>query len=147
MKYTQQAIDLITKFEGFSPTNYKCPSGYSTIGYGHRITSTKLQSISKYEGLILLKKDLLICSIYLNQHINITLTQNMHDALCSLIYNWGCKNFNRSKGLILLNRRKYKQASYEFFSKEKGVVNIKNNFSYGLYRRRQEELNLWNKLT
>ena len=32
---TQEGIDLIKRFEGFSPTVYFCPAGYPTIGYGH----------------------------------------------------------------------------------------------------------------
>ncbi len=32
---TQEGLELIKRFEGFSPTIYICPAGYSTIGYGH----------------------------------------------------------------------------------------------------------------
>ena len=32
---TQEGLDLIKRFEGFSPTIYICPAGYPTIGYGH----------------------------------------------------------------------------------------------------------------
>ena len=35
---SQQGLDLICRFEGFSPIIYKCPAGYPTIGYGHLIT-------------------------------------------------------------------------------------------------------------
>jgi GH24 family phage-related lysozyme (muramidase) len=31
---TQDGIDLIKRFEGFSSTVYICPAGYPTIGYG-----------------------------------------------------------------------------------------------------------------
>jgi hypothetical protein len=39
------------------------------------------------------------------------------------------------------------EAANEFFSREHGVVNINGNFSEGLYRRRQAELELWNDKT
>ena len=32
---TQNGLDLIKRFEGFSRTVYFCPAGYPTIGYGH----------------------------------------------------------------------------------------------------------------
>ncbi len=32
---TDAGLDLIKRFEGFSPTIYICPAGYPTIGYGH----------------------------------------------------------------------------------------------------------------
>lgn len=35
MKISQKGIDLIKRFEGFSPTAYLCPAGVWTIGYGH----------------------------------------------------------------------------------------------------------------
>jgi GH24 family phage-related lysozyme (muramidase) len=62
-----------------------------------------------------------------------------------LVYNWGCFKFGKSNGLTLLNQRKFDMAADEFFSKEKGVVNIKGIFCNGLYRRRQAELKLWNR--
>jgi lysozyme len=32
---TQDGLDLIKRFEGFSETVYICPAGFPTIGYGH----------------------------------------------------------------------------------------------------------------
>jgi len=32
---TEEGLNLIKRFEGFSPTIYICPAGYPTIGYGH----------------------------------------------------------------------------------------------------------------
>ena len=32
---TQEGLDLVKRFEGFSPTVYICPGGLPTIGYGH----------------------------------------------------------------------------------------------------------------
>jgi len=32
---TEQGLNLIKRFEGFSHTIYICPAGYPTIGYGH----------------------------------------------------------------------------------------------------------------
>lgn len=35
MRTSQTGIDLIKRFEGFSPVAYLCPAGVWTIGYGH----------------------------------------------------------------------------------------------------------------
>ena len=145
MQYSQDAVDLIKEFEGFSSTPYKCPAGHNTIGYGHTIlSSNKIYNVTEEEATNLLCYDLLVLSSYINQKVKVTLKQCEHDALCSLIYNWGCLRFGRSKGLQLLNQRKPLSATKEFFSKEKGVVEIKGKFSNGLFRRRQAELSLWN---
>ena len=32
---TDNGLDIIKRFEGFSPTIYVCPAGWPTIGYGH----------------------------------------------------------------------------------------------------------------
>lgn len=145
MRYSLDAIELIKKFEGFSSIPYKCPAGQNTIGYGHTILSSKkIYNVTEEEAISLLRRDLLIFSNYINQRVKITLKQCQYDALCSLVYNWGCFNFGRSKGLQFLNQSNLLNATTEFFSKEKGVVKIKGKFSSGLFKRRQAELALWN---
>lgn len=145
MQYSQDAVDLIKKFEGFSSTPYKCPAGHNTIGYGHTILSSKkIYSVTEEEATNLLCYDLLVLSSYINQKVKVPLKQCRYDALCSLIYNWGCLRFGRSKGLQLLNQNNSIAAAEEFFSKEKGIVEIKGKFSNVLFKRRQAELALWN---
>lgn len=145
MQYSQDAVNLIKKFEGFSSTPYICPAGQNTIGYGHTIIhSRKIYNVTEEEATNLLCRDLLIFSDYISQKVKIILKQCQHDALCSLVYNWGCINFSRSKGLELLNCGRHIDAAAEFFSKDRGVVKIKGKFSTGLYKRRQAELALWN---
>jgi lysozyme len=34
---TEIGLNLIKRFEGFSPTVYICPAGYPTVGYGHLV--------------------------------------------------------------------------------------------------------------
>jgi len=144
MQYSQRAARLVKEFEGFSATPYQCPAGRMTIAYGHSNTPS-LKQVTVAEANIILDRDLTVLSVYLNQKIGVSLTQGQFDALCSLIYNWGAGKFYRSKGLVLLNQGKYKLAAKEFFSKERGVVNISGKFSNGLYRRRCAEFKLWNK--
>ena len=48
---TQEGLDLIKRFEGFSPTVYICPAGYPTIGYGHLVRDHEsFEKISQEEA-------------------------------------------------------------------------------------------------
>ena len=145
MIISKKGIDLIKEFEGLSLQPYKCPAGKLTVGYGHVLKPTDTpQEITKEIAETLLNHDIIKFEAYLKSVVDIKLTQGMYDALVSLIFNWGCGQFGRSKGLQMLNKRKLTNAAIEFFSKEKGVVNVNGKFSNGLYRRRQAELRLWN---
>ena len=147
MEVSEKGLSLIKEFEGLELSPYKCPAGKNTIGYGHVINSdVALQQITPQEAEKLLRQDSYVVSAYLRSVINthISISQGQFDALCSLVFNWGYKSFGRSKGLKELTMGNYRLAAKEFFSKDKGVVNIKGTFSRGLYRRRQAELRLWN---
>ena len=147
MQYKQisnNAIKLIKEFEGLSLNKYKCPAGKWTIGYGHVLSDgDKRETITEKEAELILRQDIFKTESYLNSVLKITVTQNIFDALVSLVFNWGAGNFGRSKGLKFLNEEKFKKAKEEFFSKEKGVVNVGGTFINGLYRRRQAEKKLW----
>ena len=116
-----------------------------TIGYGHVIEANPFLTRVTREGAeFILWQEVKRVDKYLNRVIKVKLTQGQFDSLCSLVFNWGVGNFSKSKGLEKLNNKEYKNASVEFFSKEKGVVNIEGKFSTGLYKRRQAELEMWN---
>lgn len=146
MQFSQDAVDLIKEYEGFRAKSYKCPAGQNTIGYGHRLIQPlkAKHTIAEQEASGLLRQDLFAISSYINQKVRIALKQCQYDALCSLVYNWGCFKFGKSQGLAFLNQNKLTLAADEFFSKEKGVVNIRGTFCNGLFKRRQAELKLWN---
>lgn len=40
---TEIGLNLIKRFEGFSPTIYICPAGHPTIGYGHLVRPEERQ--------------------------------------------------------------------------------------------------------
>ena len=149
MKTSDKGLDLIKQFEGFKDYFYMCPSGKPTIGYGH-VIDQKIIALTKAAPRMtrekaeqLLKNDVREAENAINSSVKVNISQGQFDALVSLIYNWGAYNFKTSKGLRKLNARDYNGAAIEFFSKERGVVSIKNKFSDGLYRRRQAELELW----
>ena len=61
---SRQGIDLICRFEGFSPIIYMCPAGYPTIGYGHLINEANkeqfLDGVDEDEALDLLRQDVAV---------------------------------------------------------------------------------------
>lgn len=149
MKTSEKGLDLIKQFEGFKGYVYRCPAGKPTIGYGH-VIDPKVVALTKVSPRMtrekaeqLLKDDVKIAESAINSSVKVNISQSQFDALVSLIYNWGAYNFKKSKGLSLLNQGYFSEAANEFFSKEKGVVNINGKFSKGLYNRRQAELNLY----
>ena len=149
MKTSEKGLDLIKQFEGFKDHVYICPAGKQTIGYGH-VIDRKLIALTKVSPRMtrekaeqLLKGDVKEVEDAINSSVKVNISQGQFDALVSLIYNWGVYNFKISNGLRKLNARDYSGAAVEFFSKERGVVSVKGQFSNGLYRRRQAELELW----
>lgn len=146
MQISHKGLALIKKYEGFKAKPYYCPAGHLSIGYGHRLdTSQKHSLITIPDAHKFLVFDLSYVARVIDKYVKVSLKQGQYDALCSLIYNWGGAGFSKSQGLKLLNQSNYSQAAEEFFSRKRGVVNIKGIFSQGLYNRRQAELELWNE--
>lgn len=55
---TDELLAHLRREEGWVPRPYRCPGGYPTIGYGHRIPSMKHAPITLEEGERLLRADL-----------------------------------------------------------------------------------------
>ncbi|MCG7878335.1 MAG: lysozyme [Candidatus Thiodiazotropha endolucinida] len=94
---TQDGIDLIKRFEGFSSTVYICPAGYQTIGYGHLVRSGEsFNEISETEAEELLRKDVESAERAVLRLVNVPLTDGQFDALVSFTFNLGSGAFQRS---------------------------------------------------
>ena len=150
MKISQKGLDLIKEFEGFRGSPYRCPAGKLTIGYGHVIDPNVQKSIvsgfvsiTEEKAEQLLETDLNNVYRAINSFVDVFLTQGQFDAITSLIFNWGAKNFEASCGLKKLNNKDYDGASHDFFSTKDGVDEIDGKISPGLVRRRQAEWKLW----
>ena len=143
MNISQKGIDFIKKYEGLELKPYKCPAGKWTIGYGHVTTPEKYSVITKEIAEQLLLEDIKIAENVIKSSVCVYLNQQQFDALVSLVYNVGNKAFLKSKGLDFLNKKDFKNTVIEFFSKEKGFVNIKGKQNQGLINRRQDEWNLF----
>ncbi len=139
---SNQGLELIKQNEGFSSEIYLCPAGKSTIGYGHVVHSGEnYENITKQEAENLLKKDLFSREKTVRQNVNVDLTQNQYDALCSFVYNIGEEAFRNSTLLEKLNSGDYKSASDEF---DRWVYGDGKKLR-GLENRRQAESELFNK--
>lgn len=103
---TQDGIDLIKRFEGFSSTVYICPAGYPTIGYGHLVRSGEsFNEISETEAEELLCRDVESAERAVLRLVNVPLTDGQFDALVSFTFNLGSGAFQRSTLRRKVNRQ------------------------------------------
>ena len=115
MQVSQKCIDLVKRFECFISKAYLCPSGYKTIGFGHR--TDEITTITEPEAENLLKKDLnkLASKIsYSLERDKIKVNQNQFDALCSFAFNLGYSALVFSTLWKKLKQGDYAGASAEF---------------------------------
>lgn len=107
---------IIKKFEGFSDKPYHCPSGYKTIGYGHRCWEGENFKIplSLEDGEMLLEKDLEGVQRALRKYVLVQLESCQIMALESFIYNVGVAAFERSTLRRRINRAEHEYAASEF---------------------------------
>lgn len=137
-KISAAGIALVKSYEGCRLTAYKPVSTeqYWTIGWGHYGSDVKQgMTITQAEADALLVKDLAKYEGYVN-HLNMELNQNQFDALVSFAYNCGVGNLQslclgRTITQIAANITKYNKAGGDVLA--------------GLTRRRQAELELFNK--
>ena len=108
---SKQGLDLICRFEGFSPVIYICPAGYPTIGYGHLITEANkerfLDGVDEDEALELLRKDVALAERAVLRLITVLLTQGQFDALVSFTFNLGAGALQRSTLRRKVNRAEH----------------------------------------
>lgn len=136
---TEEGLNLIKRFEGFSPTIYICPAGYSTIGYGHVVLAHEKDrfatGITQAEATNLLRKDVGIAERAVLQLISVHLTDGQFDALVSFTFNLGAGALQRST-----LRRKVNRGEHEGISAElKKWVWAAGKRLPGLVRRRKAE--------
>lgn len=134
---TEKGLELIKKFEGFVPSEYVCPAGKRTIGYGHVIRETESFSpeLTKREAEELLKEDLGAAEEAVIRFVDVPLTPNQFDALVSFVFNVGAGRFERSMLLRRLNAGDYAGAAKEFLQWVYG----NGQKLEGLVRRRRAE--------
>jgi lysozyme len=155
MQMSENGKKLLTEWEGFKLEVYKDSAGLDTIGVGHLLTKTELESgnividgtavpyhhgLTKQQVMDLLGQDLKRFEKAINDNVTVALNQNQFDALVSFAFNVGVGNFERSTLLKVLNQGKYDEVPNQLrrWNKAGGRV------VQGLINRREKEINLWN---
>ena len=138
---TQNGIDLIKRFEGFSRTVYFCPAGYPTIGYGHVVKPHEDFSagIDEAQAEELLRQDAVIAERAVLRLINVPLTDGQFDALVSFTYNLGGGALQRSTMRRKINREEHADVPEQFMR----WVWAGGRKLKGLVRRREAESRLY----
>jgi len=140
-RISQQGLELIKHFEGFSAKQYICAGGKPTIGYGHVILPNENfpPRITKEQAEELLAKDIVRFEIDVMACVKVPLTQGQFDALVSFAFNLGGAALRGSTLLKRLNAKDYDGAATEFsrwvFASGKRLA--------GLARRREAERELF----
>jgi len=115
---TQEGLDLIKRFEGFSPTIYTCPAGYPTIGYGHVVRGDErdrfADGIDEGEARDLLQRDVRWAERGVLRLIDVPLTDGQFDALVSFTFNLGTGALQRSTLRRKVNREEHDKVPSEF---------------------------------
>lgn len=137
MKSSENALNLIKKYEGLRLEPYVCAGGVLTIGYGHTGNDVKAgMRISETQAINFLKNDIVKAENQVNKYQSkYNFNQNEYDALCSFAFNIGSinqltANGTRDRETIRIALPKYCNAGGK---KLQGLVN-----------RRNEELALFN---
>lgn len=114
MRASSGAIELVKRFEGCKLTAYQDVVGVWTIGYGSTSCVQPHETITQAQADARLNVDLQTAADCVERKVGIHLTQNQFDALCSFVFNLGCRAFCGSTLLRLLNAGEVKTAADEF---------------------------------
>lgn len=139
MNTSAEGIALIKKFEGCELKAYQCSAGVWTIGYGHTKDVEEGDTISKDQAEEMLVEELHEYENYVNEYVNVALSQNQFDALVSWVYNLGPANLKSSTMLKVLNDGKYEDVPYQMKRWNKAGGKVLD----GLVRRREAEALLY----
>jgi len=143
---SQRGLDMLKGSEGYSPTNYLCQAGKTTIGYGHVVKpGEKYKWLNEEDAENLLRQDVSWAENAVDRGVKVPLTQNQYDALVSFTFNLGVEALNSSTLLRKLNSGDYTGAADEFdrwvyFTNPKTGKKEKSN---GLINRRAREKRLF----
>ena len=143
MKTSQNGINLILFFEGFSAKPYLDSAGIPTIGYGNtyypggKKVTMKDPAISKEKGAELFSVVLPAYEKIVNNKIKVTLTQNQFDALVSHTHNTGGSDTLFS----LINKKASPEAIRDWFTSR--YITAGGKVLNGLIKRRKAEADLF----
>ncbi len=141
MKISDNALEVICRYEGFMSVPYICAGGHKTIGYGHVIKWRERfpNPITKEEALVILREDVRIAENAVLKLIKRPLTQGQFDALVSFTFNLGSGALQRSTLRRVIQRGEYSKVPHEF----RKWVYAGGKKLRGLLRRREAEIRLF----
>ena len=97
-------VELLTHFEGLKLEAYQDSVGVWTIGYGHTKGVVSGMKVTESQANNLLRTELIEYQNYINEMVNVELSQCQFDALVCWVYNLGPTNLRSSTLLKLLNQ-------------------------------------------
>ena len=139
MTTSNLGINLIKKWESFSPVAYRCSAGRLTIGYGHTENVKIGDAISESDAILLLKADLKTREEQL-ESLGLSLSQRQFDACMSFIFNLGIGQF---LGSTLLEKIKSNPRDLEIVNEFIRWIKINGKPARGLLLRRLDEAMLY----
>ncbi|MBR1374071.1 glycoside hydrolase family protein [bacterium] len=163
MKMSDNGINMLKKLEGSVTkgdkhviyddktgkpvdVNEPLPRG-ATVGYGHLIKQGEdfRKGISEAKATELLRADIAIAERAVRDNITVPLSQNQFDALTSLAYNIGTKNFADSTVVKYVNNPDLKDNTYPTLESAWKIWNKSGgHVMTGLSNRRNQEWNMFN---
>lgn len=164
MNMSNSGINMLKRFEGsvkignkhviyddktgkiLNP-NEPLPKG-ATIGYGHLIKPGEdfRNGITENIATELLRSDIATAERAVKDNIYVLLSQNQYDALVSLAYNIGTKNFADSTVVKYVNNPKFHNSKYTTLESAWNTWNKSDGKEMsGLSNRRNQEFSLFNK--
>lgn len=138
MKLSQNGIELIKQFEGYSSKSYPDPATGGapwTIGYGTTKGVKPGMVITAEQAEKMLRDDVAKFESGVSSLITAPTTQGQFDAMVSLAYNIGLGNFGKSTLLKKHNARCYTCAADQFRVWNRANGKVMN----GLTKRRAAE--------
>ena len=110
---TEEGLDLIKLYEGYSSSPYLCPALHWTIGYGaiwgldgKRVTEDH-PDINKDQADQLLRRDVRKSEVAVLRLIKVPLEDGQFDSLCSFVFNLGSGSLQSSTLRRKINRGDY----------------------------------------
>ena len=146
MHVSQQGKSFIASFEKFRAFPYQDQGGKMTVGFGHLITADDPDysaGLTPAQAAELFANDLAQqAEKPVQQAVDVDVSQQEFDAMCSLCYNIGAGNFSHSTLVRMLNGGAAVQAIGDQFLRWDMVDGKPSN---GLYARRIAERDIFLK--
>jgi lysozyme len=156
---SDKCIKLLIDVEGKESYEYLDDKGLPTIGCGHLLSVVELgtrtviingepvefdKGLSGEQIYHLLMQDLYSAVQTVNRLVNVILTQNQFDCLCSFCFNIGNTKFANSTLVKLLNRSNYEAVPEQLRRwNKKTLPSGEVVVSKGATRRREKEVKMW----